>query len=66
MSCNGKRDDFLLEDLLAAAKAADVKNPKTIIEDVQSAMQHWTEQAEKVGIDEERVSLIGKLHRTFI
>jgi serine/threonine-protein kinase HipA len=66
MSCNGKRNDFLLEDLLAAAKAADVKNPKTIIEDVQSAMQHWTEQAEKVGIDEERVSLIGKLHRTFI
>jgi len=66
MSCNGKRDDFLLEDLLAAAKAADVKNPKTIIEDVQTAMQHWAEQAEKVGIDEERISLIGKLHRTFI
>ncbi len=65
MSCNGKRDDFLLEDLLAAAKAADVKNPKTIIEDVQSAMQHWAEQAEKVGIDEEHASLIGKLHRTF-
>jgi len=66
MSCNGKRDDFLLEDLLAAAKAADVKNPKTIIEDVQSAMQHWAEQAEKAAIDEERISLIGKLHRIFV
>lgn len=66
MSCNGKRDDFLLEDLLAAAKAADVKNPKIIIEEVQSAMQHWAEQAEKVGIDEERASLIGKRHRTFL
>ncbi len=66
MSCNGKRVDFLLEDLLAAAKAADVKNPKIIIEEVQSAMQHWAEQAEKVGIDEERASLIGKRHRTFL
>ena len=66
MSCNGKRDDFLLEDLLAAASAADVKNPKTIIEQVQLAISHWVEQADKVGIDEERISLISKLHRTFI
>lgn len=66
MSCNGKRDDFLLEDLLTAARAADVKNPKMIVEEVQLAISHWTEQADKVGIDEERISLIGKLHRTFV
>jgi len=66
MSCNGKRDDFLLEDLLTAARAADVKNPKMIIKEVQLAISHWTEQADKVGIDEERISLIGKLHRTFV
>ena len=28
MSCNGKRDGFLFEDLLAVAKVADVKNLK--------------------------------------
>lgn len=66
MSCNGKRENFLLEDLLTAAISADVKNPKKIIEEVQLAVSHWTVLAKKAGIDEERISYIGKLHRTFI
>ncbi len=66
MSCNGKRDGFLLEDLLTAAISADVKNPKKIIKEVQLAVSRWSELAKKAGIDEERISLIGNLHRTFI
>ena len=66
MSCNGKRDGFLLEDLLTAAISADVKNPKKVIKEVQLAVSHWSELAKKAGIDEERISLIGNLHRTFI
>ena len=66
MSCNGKRDGFLLEDLLTAAISADVKNPKKIIEEVQLAVSRWSKLAKKAGIDEERISHIRKLHRTFI
>jgi len=66
MSCNGKRENFLLEDLLTAANAADVKNPKKIIEEVQLAVSHWAVLAKKVGIDEERISHINKLHRIFL
>jgi serine/threonine-protein kinase HipA len=66
MSCNGKRDGFLLEDLLAAAISADVKNPKKIIEEVQLAVSRWSEFARKVGIDDDRITHISKLHRTFL
>jgi len=66
MSCNGKRDGFLLEDLLTAAKSADVKNPKKIIEEVQSAVSRWSEFAKKADIDNARITHISKLHRTFL
>lgn len=66
MSCNGKRDDFLIEDLLTSAAAADVKNPKKIIKEVQQAVARWSELAREVGIDEKRILHISKLHRTFI
>jgi len=66
MSCNGKRDDFLIEDLLTSAGAADVKNPKKIIKEVQQAVARWSELAREVGIDEKRILHISKLHRTFI
>jgi serine/threonine-protein kinase HipA len=66
MSCNGKRDGFLLVDLLTTAISADVKNPKKIIKEVQLAVSRWSELAKKVGIDEERISHISNLHRIFI
>jgi serine/threonine-protein kinase HipA len=66
MSCNGKRDDFLIEDLLTSAGAADVKNPKKIIKQVQQAVSRWSELAREAGIDEKRILHISKLHRTFI
>lgn len=66
MSCNGKRDDFLIDDLLTSAGAADVKNPKKIIKQVQQAVSRWSELAREAGIDEKRILHISKLHRTFI
>ncbi len=66
MSCSGKRDDFLIEDLLMSAGAADVKNPKKIIKQVQQAVSRWSELAREAGIDEKRILHISKLHRTFI
>lgn len=66
MSCNGKRDNFTLEDLLAAAKAADVKNPKNVIEEVETAVARWYEHAENAGISEQQSSAINRLFRTFL
>jgi len=66
MSCNGKRDNFNLEDLIIAAKAADVKNPKDIINEVEQATSRWYEFAENAGVTLERIESIGQLHRQFI
>lgn len=47
MSLNGKRDDFTMEDLMAAAQAAIVK-PRmahAIIEQVRSALSGWSKYA---------------------
>ena len=66
MSCNGKRDQFELDDLLAAAKAADVKRPKQIIEEVENAVSKWTEHAESAGIDGAHAESIKNLHRHFL
>ncbi|VAW54961.1 HIPA PROTEIN [hydrothermal vent metagenome] len=65
MSCNGKRDNFELDDLLAAAKSADVSRPREIIAQVENAVLHWQEHAEKTGIKEEHAASIGNLYRHF-
>jgi serine/threonine-protein kinase HipA len=66
MSCNGKRDNFDLDDLLKAAKAADVKNSKDIIVEVEQAISRWNEFAESAGIELGRIESICQLHRQFI
>lgn len=66
MSCNGKRDGFVLDDLLEAAKYADVKRPLDIIRQVEESLSKWSQFAEAAGIDEERADYIGGLHRRFI
>ncbi len=66
MSCNGKREDFDLDDLLEAAKAADVKRPKDIIDDVENAVSNWMHHAENVGIKERHAAAIKKLHRRYL
>ncbi|TGN14319.1 type II toxin-antitoxin system HipA family toxin [Leptospira ilyithenensis] len=66
MSCNGKREHFMLEDLLEAAKFADIKRPRIIIEAVEEAVCKWPDFAEKAGIQEKNAAQIGNLHRRFI
>ncbi len=52
MTLNGKRDDFLTEDLLAAASAADLKPPKakTILRQIHSAVSDWKTHAGAAGV----------------
>ncbi|MES0490811.1 MAG: type II toxin-antitoxin system HipA family toxin [Leptospirales bacterium] len=65
MSCNGKRDNFLIDDLLKAAKYADVKRPLDIIKEVEQSISKWTDFAEQAELDELQATYIGKLHRHF-
>lgn len=65
MACNGKRDQFSLEDLKQAAIAADVKRPERIIDHVQHAVGQWRVIARDSGIDDKTTAAIGKLHRKF-
>ena len=63
MSCNGKRDDFTLEDLLAVARFADVSNPKAIIEEVKNGISEWSEIARSAGLPPKDANRIENLFR---
>lgn len=52
MRVNGKRDHFTLEDLLVAARAADVKHPRRILEEVRASLDQWLHFAETAGLQE--------------
>lgn len=65
MSCNGKRDNFLREDLLQAARHADVKRPQDIITQVEASLARWPHFAGLAGIDESQARHIASLHRRF-
>lgn len=66
MTCNGKRDNFTLDDLLQAASAADVKRPLQHIERVQEAIDRWPEFAAKAGLGEKLTMEIGLQHLLFV
>ncbi len=52
MSLNGKRDDFVVADLEACAKAASLKRgqAKTILADVCETVGRWRDYADDVGV----------------
>ena len=68
MSMNGKRDGFEREDLLALAKAADIKKARAeqMIQRVIEIVRHWPDFAEKAGVDAEQVKKVQTGHRTSI
>ncbi|MFN2107091.1 MAG: type II toxin-antitoxin system HipA family toxin [Candidatus Promineifilaceae bacterium] len=53
MTLNGKRDDFVLEDFKACAKAASMKRGRaeTILAEVQDIASRWTDYAEEAGVN---------------
>jgi serine/threonine-protein kinase HipA len=52
MTLNGKRDGFLTDDLLAAASAANLRQPKakTILREVHQAVAAWQVHAEAAAV----------------
>jgi serine/threonine-protein kinase HipA len=57
MSVNGKREGFEREDLLALARAADIKKARAeqIIDRVLDAVRRWPEFAGEAGVADARI-----------
>ncbi len=63
MSINGKRDHFLLTDIINVAESISIPKPMGIIASVLDAVGRWPEFAAKVGIKENILSEIARYHR---
>lgn len=62
MSINGKRNDITREDLLAVAKAMNIKKAGAIIDEVVAGVKTWKKCAKKAGVDPKQVAAIAGLH----
>lgn len=50
MSLNGKRDGFMLHDLVTIGDSISIPKPREIIDEVVCAVKQWTEFAKKAGV----------------
>jgi len=63
MGINGKRDHFLLIDLINMAEAISIPRPRGIIDSVLDSVGRWPGFASKAGIKEKVISEIARYHR---
>ena len=63
MSINGKRDHFLLTDIINVAESISIPKPMGIIASVLDAVGRWPEFAAKAGIKDKILSEIARYHR---
>ncbi len=65
MSVNGKRDDFVADDLMTFARFCNLKAPraKRIIGDVSMAVGAWPGLAREAGIDDSRIEAVERRFR---
>jgi serine/threonine-protein kinase HipA len=66
MSMNGKRDGFEREDLMALAKAADIKKARAeqLIQRVIEVVRRWPDFAGEAEVNDEQAKKIQASHRT--
>ena len=48
---NGKRTNLNKEDLMAFAKAMNIKKPGSIISEIHTTVQNWTSYADDVNVN---------------
>ncbi|MGB0390877.1 MAG: type II toxin-antitoxin system HipA family toxin [Salibacteraceae bacterium] len=60
LSVNGKRSEIDLDDLLAVAKAMNIKNPLQIIKEVRASVSKWNEFSEKTQVSTELSEIISE------
>ena len=63
MSINGKRDNFVLEDLLSIANQIKGLKAREIIREVHEAVVQWPGIAVKAGVSQAMIDAIAKTHR---
>lgn len=66
MSVNGKRLDITRDDLLAVAKAMNIKKAEVIIDEVRAGVKKWRTFAKKAAMPAKQVEMIGRMHLTRI
>lgn len=60
LSINGKRKDITRNDLLKVAEQMNVKKAKSIVQQVSEVMSSWKEYADRVEVDGQLKTAIGK------
>ena len=63
MSINGKRDNFKISDFEKIAKDENIKNWKSIFEEVLSGVLLWENFAKDLEIEKDKIFNITKMHR---
>jgi serine/threonine-protein kinase HipA len=58
LSLNGKRDNFIKDDLLHIAQIADIKKAKEVIQDIIEIVSHWKTYAKAVEVKSEYITSI--------
>lgn len=66
MSANGKRDGFVLDDLVAVAKQIPRLNAAEIVEEVCDAVARWREFAAQAGVRQDLTDQIESTHRRYL
>lgn len=65
MSINNKRDDITKDDLLMFASVQNIKNAKTIIEEVTETVSGWPKYAKSYDVEKKKANAIAKTHRLY-
>jgi serine/threonine-protein kinase HipA len=63
MSVAGKRDNFTQQELIAVGESISLTKPKTILEEVASAVEKWPEFAKAAGVNDKTARQIANSHR---
>ena len=63
MSINGKRNNFVVEDMIAVGDSISIRKPKDIIKEVLDAVKRWPEFAKKAGVPPNHISEIARHHQ---
>ena len=64
MTINGKRDDFILADLVDVGNGISISRPVEIIDEVLDSINKWSEFAKEAGVNPEQGKIIAGYHRT--
>jgi len=63
MSINGKRDNFLKQDLISVGKEMNIKSSGMIIDEIVEVVSSWPSFAKDAGVEFSQIKAIGKSHR---